>query len=125
LQIAGVLGAACSVLKPELIKLLRDDAEEVLQGLVPHVGQILVLLSKAGTFCPDVMVSTYISVIVNTDYVTSNTIFTRVIFALMYFSRPNFSSVLNKVSPLYFSAFNSASCHSDPFILQKLAVCDF
>jgi hypothetical protein len=57
LQIAGVLGAGSSVLKPELIKLLRDDAEEVLQGLVPHLGQTLLLLSKAGAFSPDVMVS--------------------------------------------------------------------
>jgi hypothetical protein len=46
------------VLKPELIRLLRDDAEEVLQALVPHLGKTLVLLAKAGTFSPDFMVST-------------------------------------------------------------------
>jgi hypothetical protein len=57
LQIAGILGSASSVLKPELITLLKDDAE-VLQGLVPHLGQTLLLLSKAGTFSPDFMVST-------------------------------------------------------------------
>jgi hypothetical protein len=65
LQIAGVLGSASSVLKPELIKLLRDDAEEVLQGLVPHLGQTLVLLSKAGAFSPDFMVSNYVCMLVN------------------------------------------------------------
>lgn len=58
LQIAGVLGAGNSVLKPELIKLLGDNDEEVLRGLVPRLGETLMLLSKAGTFSPDVMVST-------------------------------------------------------------------
>ena len=53
-----MLGSSSSVLKPELIRLLRDDAEEVLQALVPHLGKILVLLAKAGTFSPDLMVST-------------------------------------------------------------------
>lgn len=52
-----MLGSTSSVLKPELIKLLRDDAEEVLQALVPQLGKILVLLAKAGTFSPDFMVS--------------------------------------------------------------------
>jgi hypothetical protein len=66
LQIAGILGTVCSVLKPELITLLRDDAE-VLQGLVPHLGQTLLLLSKAGAFSPDFMVSTFVCVIV-TEY---------------------------------------------------------
>jgi hypothetical protein len=52
------------LLRPELIKLLRDDAE-VLQGLVPHLGQTLLLLSKAGTFSPDFMVSTYVCMIIS------------------------------------------------------------
>jgi len=52
-----MLGSSSSLLKPELIRLLRDDAEEVLQALVPHLGKILVLLAKAGTFSPDFMVS--------------------------------------------------------------------
>jgi hypothetical protein len=58
LQIAQLLGSASSVLKPELIRLLRDDAEEVLQVLVPHLGETLVLLAKAGAFSSDFMVST-------------------------------------------------------------------
>jgi hypothetical protein len=58
LQVAQLLGSASSLLKPELIRLLRDDAEEVLQVLVPHLGKTLVLLAKAGTFSPDFMVST-------------------------------------------------------------------
>jgi hypothetical protein len=54
-EIAHMLGSTSSVLKPELIRLLRDDAEEVLQALVPHLGKILVLLAKVGTFSPDFM----------------------------------------------------------------------
>ncbi|GFG30947.1 hypothetical protein Cfor_04044 [Coptotermes formosanus] len=54
-ETAQILGSASSVLKSELITLLRDDAEEVLQVLVPHLGKTLVLLAKAGTFSPDFM----------------------------------------------------------------------
>ncbi|PNF28861.1 hypothetical protein B7P43_G04431 [Cryptotermes secundus] len=60
-EIAGILGSASSVLKPELITLLKDDAE-VLQGLVPHLGQTLLLLSKAGTFSPDFMDNTVLNI---------------------------------------------------------------
>ncbi|KAJ4443074.1 hypothetical protein ANN_04724 [Periplaneta americana] len=61
--IASVLGSSSTILKPELIKLLRDDAEEVLQGLVPRLGQTMVLLSKAGSFSPEFMVSRRITVV--------------------------------------------------------------
>ncbi|KDR15998.1 Serine/threonine-protein phosphatase 4 regulatory subunit 4 [Zootermopsis nevadensis] len=61
-EIAGVLGAGNSVLKPELIKLLGDNDEEVLRGLVPRLGETLMLLSKAGTFSPDVMDSTVMDI---------------------------------------------------------------
>ncbi|XP_069691173.1 serine/threonine-protein phosphatase 4 regulatory subunit 4-like isoform X1 [Periplaneta americana] len=61
-EIASVLGSSSTILKPELIKLLRDDAEEVLQGLVPRLGQTMVLLSKAGSFSPEFMDTTVLDV---------------------------------------------------------------
>lgn len=36
-----VLGSKSGLIKSELIRLLRDDNEEVLQGLIPHVSEIL------------------------------------------------------------------------------------
>ncbi|XP_064215924.1 serine/threonine-protein phosphatase 4 regulatory subunit 4 isoform X2 [Tribolium castaneum] len=47
-DIAKILGPQCKIIKDDLIKLLRDDAEEVLQQLVPHVGPTLELLCANG-----------------------------------------------------------------------------
>ncbi|XP_044272773.1 serine/threonine-protein phosphatase 4 regulatory subunit 4-like isoform X3 [Tribolium madens] len=47
-DIAKILGPQCKIIKDDLIKLLRDDAEEVLQLLVPHVGPTLELLCANG-----------------------------------------------------------------------------
>ncbi|XP_014210936.1 serine/threonine-protein phosphatase 4 regulatory subunit 4-like [Copidosoma floridanum] len=40
-EIINVLGRESGLIKPELIRLLKDDNEEVLQGLIPHVSGIL------------------------------------------------------------------------------------
>lgn len=35
------MGSKNGVIKPELVKLLKDEHEEVLQGLIPHLSIIL------------------------------------------------------------------------------------
>ncbi|XP_063920691.1 serine/threonine-protein phosphatase 4 regulatory subunit 4-like isoform X2 [Zophobas morio] len=47
-QVAKILGPQSKVIKDDIIKLLRDDAEEVLQMLVPDVGPTLELLCTHG-----------------------------------------------------------------------------
>lgn len=37
-------------MKPELITLLKDEVEEVIEGLIPHLGQSLVALVRVGAF---------------------------------------------------------------------------
>ena len=43
-QIVKVLGLQSGLVKAELLRLLKDDNEEVLQGLIPHISEILDLL---------------------------------------------------------------------------------
>ncbi|RZC35879.1 serine/threonine-protein phosphatase 4 regulatory subunit 4-like, partial [Asbolus verrucosus] len=47
-EIAKILGPQCKIIKDDVVKLLRDDAEEVLQMLVPHVGMTLELFCANG-----------------------------------------------------------------------------
>ena len=35
------MGSKSGLIKAELIRLLKDDNEEVLQGLIPHISEIL------------------------------------------------------------------------------------
>lgn len=55
------------------------------------------------------------------------TIFTHVIFSLAYFSHSSFQAFLEGFLPIFldlqFCIF--ASLHSNPFVLQKLAACNF
>lgn len=43
-------------IKGNLIKLLKDDSEEVLQGLIPHIGLTLECLAESQTIGTDKMV---------------------------------------------------------------------
>lgn len=48
-----ILGPNSKLIKADLVRLLRDDAEEVLQMLVPHIGNTLLLLCQFGTLSRD------------------------------------------------------------------------
>lgn len=47
-EIARILGANNKIMKPDFVRLLRDDAEEVLQTLVPNLANTLELFCKHG-----------------------------------------------------------------------------
>ncbi|XP_057661531.1 serine/threonine-protein phosphatase 4 regulatory subunit 4-like isoform X2 [Diorhabda carinulata] len=47
-EITKILGAESKKILPDLLKLIRDDSEEVLDGLVPNIGTTLVLFTNAG-----------------------------------------------------------------------------
>lgn len=47
-EITKILGADSKTILPDLLKLIRDDSEEVLDGLVPNIGTTLVLFTNAG-----------------------------------------------------------------------------
>lgn len=51
-----ILGPKNVRVKGNLIKLLKDDSEEVLQGLVPHIGLILEYLVESQTIGTDKVV---------------------------------------------------------------------
>ncbi|XP_025990556.1 serine/threonine-protein phosphatase 4 regulatory subunit 4 isoform X3 [Solenopsis invicta] len=46
-EVAKVLGPKSARIKKNLIKLLKDDSEEVLQGLIPHIGLTLECLAES------------------------------------------------------------------------------
>ncbi|XP_048510011.1 serine/threonine-protein phosphatase 4 regulatory subunit 4-like [Athalia rosae] len=54
-EVGKVLGSQNGTIRTELIKLLKDDSEEVLQGLVPHLAQTLDLLTQSQTIGTDQM----------------------------------------------------------------------
>ncbi|CAH1119724.1 unnamed protein product [Phaedon cochleariae] len=47
-EITKVLGKECKIIVPDIVRLFRDDAEEVLEVLVPNIGPTLQLLCSAG-----------------------------------------------------------------------------
>lgn len=59
LQVVKILGPKSARLKGNLIKLLKDDSEEVLQGLIPRVGLTLECLVESQTIGTDKMVSKF------------------------------------------------------------------
>ncbi|XP_020288914.1 serine/threonine-protein phosphatase 4 regulatory subunit 4-like isoform X6 [Pseudomyrmex gracilis] len=52
-EIAKVLGPKCVRIKQTLINLLKDDSEEVLQGLIPNIGLTLEYLVETQIIGPD------------------------------------------------------------------------
>lgn len=46
----------CARIKENLIKLLKDDSEEVLQGLIPNIGLTLEYLAESQTIGTDKVV---------------------------------------------------------------------
>lgn len=48
-----VLGSKNARIRGNLIKLLKDDSEEVLQGLIPHLGLTLESLAENQTVGTD------------------------------------------------------------------------
>ncbi|XP_076161069.1 serine/threonine-protein phosphatase 4 regulatory subunit 4 isoform X4 [Ptiloglossa arizonensis] len=61
-EVAKVLGPKSGRIKSDLIKLLKDDSEEVLQGLVPHIGLTLDCLAESQTIGVDRMDSTLMEI---------------------------------------------------------------
>lgn len=56
IQVAKVLGPKSGRIKTDLIKLLKDNSEEVLQGIVPHIALILECLVESHVIGIDKMV---------------------------------------------------------------------
>lgn len=54
-----ILGPKSAQLKGNLIKLLKDDSEEVLQGLIPHIGLTLEYLVESQIIGTDKMASKF------------------------------------------------------------------
>ncbi|XP_011335622.1 serine/threonine-protein phosphatase 4 regulatory subunit 4 isoform X4 [Ooceraea biroi] len=61
-EVARIIGPKNARLKGNLIKLLKDDSEEVLQGLVPHIGLMLESLAESQTIGTDRMDSTLMEI---------------------------------------------------------------
>ncbi|KZC09718.1 Serine/threonine-protein phosphatase 4 regulatory subunit 4, partial [Dufourea novaeangliae] len=61
-EVAKVLGPKSGRIKADLIKLLKDDSEEVLQGLVPHIGLTLDCLAESQTIGVDRVDSTLMEI---------------------------------------------------------------
>ncbi|XP_076279531.1 uncharacterized protein LOC143208675 isoform X2 [Lasioglossum baleicum] len=61
-EVAKVLGPKSGRIKSDLIKLLKDDTEEVLQGLVPHIGTTLDCLAESQTIGVDRVDSTLMEI---------------------------------------------------------------
>ncbi|KAG7202029.1 hypothetical protein KM043_004713 [Ampulex compressa] len=61
-EVAKVLGPKCGRLKGDVIKLLKDDSEEVLQGLVPRIGLTLDCLTESQTIGVDRVDSTLMEI---------------------------------------------------------------
>jgi len=54
--VTKILGPKSTRVKGNLIKLLKDDSEEVLQGLIPHIGLTLECLMESQAIGTDKMV---------------------------------------------------------------------
>ncbi|XP_076653835.1 serine/threonine-protein phosphatase 4 regulatory subunit 4 isoform X2 [Halictus rubicundus] len=61
-EVAKVLGPKNGRIKSDLIRLLKDDTEEVLQGLVPHIGMTLDCLAESQTIGVDRVDSTLMEI---------------------------------------------------------------
>ncbi|XP_018370816.1 PREDICTED: serine/threonine-protein phosphatase 4 regulatory subunit 4-like isoform X2 [Trachymyrmex cornetzi] len=61
-EVAKVLGPKSVRIKGNLIKLLKDDFEEVLQGLIPHIGLTLECLVESQTIGTDKMDSSLMEI---------------------------------------------------------------
>ncbi|XP_076627283.1 serine/threonine-protein phosphatase 4 regulatory subunit 4 isoform X1 [Colletes latitarsis] len=61
-EVAKILGPKSGRIKLDLIKLLKDDSKEVLQGLVPHIGLLLDCLAESQTIGVDRMDSTLMEI---------------------------------------------------------------
>ncbi|XP_043514035.1 serine/threonine-protein phosphatase 4 regulatory subunit 4-like isoform X3 [Frieseomelitta varia] len=61
-EVAKVLGPKSGHIKTDLIKLLKDNNEEVLQGLVPHIGLTLDCLAESQIIGVDKMDSTVMEI---------------------------------------------------------------
>jgi len=57
--VAKVIGAKNARLKGNLIKLLKDDSEEVLQGLIPNINAMMECLIESRIIGTDKMVITF------------------------------------------------------------------
>lgn len=57
-EVIRVLGKSIHLLKNQIIHLLLDDAEEVLENLIPNLGTILELLYENGLISNDQIVPT-------------------------------------------------------------------
>lgn len=62
---AKVLGPRSARIKRNLIKLLKDDSEEVLQSLIPHIGLALECLVESQTIGTDRMVIQFYYIVCN------------------------------------------------------------
>ncbi|KAL3285403.1 hypothetical protein HHI36_019507 [Cryptolaemus montrouzieri] len=47
-EVVGILGIQCRIIKPDIVRLLRDDAEDVLHMVVPKLGVTMEVLSNYG-----------------------------------------------------------------------------
>nr|XP_012225354.1 PREDICTED: serine/threonine-protein phosphatase 4 regulatory subunit 4-like isoform X2 [Linepithema humile] len=61
-EVAKLLGPKCARIKENLIKLLKDDSEEVLQGLIPNIGLTLECLIDSQTIGMDKVDSTLMEI---------------------------------------------------------------
>ncbi|XP_011881826.1 PREDICTED: serine/threonine-protein phosphatase 4 regulatory subunit 4-like isoform X4 [Vollenhovia emeryi] len=61
-EVAKVLGPKSARIKGNLIKLLKDDSEEVHQGLIPHIGLTLECLVESQTIGTDRMDSSLMEI---------------------------------------------------------------
>ncbi|KAK9293417.1 hypothetical protein QLX08_011632 [Tetragonisca angustula] len=61
-EVAKVLGPKSGHIKTDIIKLLKDNNEEVLQGLVPHIGLTLDCLAESQIIGVDKMDSTIMEI---------------------------------------------------------------
>ncbi|XP_033325944.1 serine/threonine-protein phosphatase 4 regulatory subunit 4 isoform X4 [Megalopta genalis] len=61
-EVAKILYPKSGRIKLDLIKLLKDDSEEVLQGLVPHIGTTLDCLAESQTIGVDRVDSTLMEI---------------------------------------------------------------
>ncbi|KAG5314651.1 PP4R4 phosphatase, partial [Pseudoatta argentina] len=61
-EVAKVLGSKSARIKGNLVKLLKDDSEEVLQGLIPHIGLTLECLVESETIGTDKMDSSLMEI---------------------------------------------------------------
>ncbi|XP_029661074.1 serine/threonine-protein phosphatase 4 regulatory subunit 4-like isoform X6 [Formica exsecta] len=61
-EVTKVLGSKSARIRGNLIKLLKDDSEEVLQGLIPHIGLTLESLAENQTVGTDRVDSTLMEI---------------------------------------------------------------